>query len=262
MSDGWTKFNAQLTFTYLVKEGGGNLDYLGKITKLMRFQRSTHLSLEEILSYVSEEVFCSFRIESVFLAVIRANGAIHFPARYGPNVKSFVNYPERVLDTDTPGREAFLYGKIVECGSFDHYPFYYSKNVKSLFPLGFQSSFAIPVPAYGALMVFSQNEITLDLEMEKFLYSIGEILALHLDSRGYRTKFDQVDEVAEPSALLPLTSRQWAIHEAMLRGLPNGAIAKELSYSESLIRQETMRIYSKLGIRGRKDLPIQRLAEN
>lgn len=34
----------------------------------------------------------------------------------------------------------------------------------------------------------------------------------------------------------------------------NAAIASELGYSESLIRQETIIIYRKLGVSGRKDL--------
>lgn len=234
------------------------MNYLGKLRELSRFQRYSDPSLEEIFAFLSQNTFATFPAEALFLAILRGNGAIHFPVRNGKNVANFINSPERVLDTQTPGRAAFIEDKVVECGSFDEYLFYYPQNIRLIFPNGFQASLAIPVPAYGALMVYSLAAITLDSELENFLRIIGEVLALHFDAKGYRPKFDRVEFAEDPSALHPLTSRQWAIHEAMLRGLPNGAIAKELSYSESLIRQETMRIYSKLGIRGRKDLPIQK----
>ncbi len=238
------------------------MDYLSKLHELVRFQRFSEPSLEEVFALLAQRTFSALYVDSLFLAVLRANGAIHFPARYSKTNTLFVNYPERVLDTDTPGRQAFVRDQVVECGSFEEYPFYYPQNVTSLFPNGFQSSLAIPVPGFGALTLYSSVVIVLEHDIERFLQTVGEILALHLEARSYRAKFNQVDFVAEPSALLPLTPRQWAIHEAILKGLPNGAIAKELSYSESLIRQETMRIYSKLGIRGRKDLPIRRRIES
>lgn len=235
-----------------------DLNYLGNLQELSRFQRYSDPSLEELFAFLSLSTFAAFPVEALFLAVLRANGAIHFPAKHGKNVAKFVNTPERVLDTQTPGRAAFIEDKVVECGSFDVYPFYYPQHIRLIFPNGFQASLAIPVPAYGALMLYSLAAITLDSELENFLRIVGEILALHFDAKGYRPKFDRVEVAEDPSVLLALTARQWAIHEAMLRGLPNAAIAKELSYSESLIRQETMRIYSKLGIRGRRDLPIPR----
>lgn len=51
-----------------------------------------------------------------------------------------------------------------------------------------------------------------------------------------------------------LTPRQEAIYSLIIEGKSNRDIANELAYSISLIRQETMRIYSKLGVDGRADL--------
>ena len=52
----------------------------------------------------------------------------------------------------------------------------------------------------------------------------------------------------------PLTSRQKEIAELMRQGMTNEAIADHIGYSASLVKQETMIIFSKLGISGRKDL--------
>lgn len=56
---------------------------------------------------------------------------------------------------------------------------------------------------------------------------------------------------------LNLTERQGVILEMIQEGKTNKLIAHRMGYSESLIRQESMVIYRKLGIRGRSDLKIQ-----
>ena len=51
-----------------------------------------------------------------------------------------------------------------------------------------------------------------------------------------------------------LTNRQQNILTLIKDGKTNGAIASQMGYSESLIRQETMIIYQKLGVNGRRDI--------
>ena len=52
-----------------------------------------------------------------------------------------------------------------------------------------------------------------------------------------------------------LTDRQKVILEMLKEGRTNGSIASVLGYSESLIRQETIIIYRKLGVSGRHEIP-------
>jgi DNA-binding CsgD family transcriptional regulator len=51
-----------------------------------------------------------------------------------------------------------------------------------------------------------------------------------------------------------LTVRQEEILKMIRMGETNEAIAEKIGYSASLVKQETMLIYSKLGISGRRDL--------
>jgi DNA-binding NarL/FixJ family response regulator len=51
-----------------------------------------------------------------------------------------------------------------------------------------------------------------------------------------------------------LTERQSLILDLIKEGKTNIAIADRLGYSESLIRQETMVIYQKLGVDGRREI--------
>jgi DNA-binding NarL/FixJ family response regulator len=52
----------------------------------------------------------------------------------------------------------------------------------------------------------------------------------------------------------PLTERQELITDLIKKSKTNGQIGQMLGYSESLIRQETIIIYQKLGIEGRREL--------
>lgn len=59
---------------------------------------------------------------------------------------------------------------------------------------------------------------------------------------------------ASSDSQAPLTERQVAILDLIQSGATNGSIAMKLGYSESLIRQETVIIYRKLGVQGRKEI--------
>ena len=59
-----------------------------------------------------------------------------------------------------------------------------------------------------------------------------------------------------------LSPRQKKIYEMIMLGKSNRQIADELSYSVSLIRQESMRIYHKLGIDGRHEIRSLKINEN
>jgi len=52
----------------------------------------------------------------------------------------------------------------------------------------------------------------------------------------------------------PLTERQELITDLIKKSKTNGQIGHMLGYSESLIRQETIIIYQKLGVEGRREL--------
>ena len=51
---------------------------------------------------------------------------------------------------------------------------------------------------------------------------------------------------------MPLSDRQLVIAGLLERGFSNSEIGDEIGYSESLIRQETVAIYRKLQVTGRK----------
>ena len=224
------------------------------IKTLLEFQRTHQESTRALVDFVAKETLREFSVLSMFLGLVRSNGAIHYPFSTGHNSHIVRQNPERFLDEHTPGHAVFVDAKIMELGDIDEYPFYHPENIPVLFPEGFQSSIAFPVPKFGAAFIFCSKKIELDGATRDLLMSVGEIFSISLSHGNHGAKFDVDGSHPAPINLLPLTPRQWSIRDAMLRGLTNGEIAREINFSESLIRHETIRIYSKLGITGRKEL--------
>jgi DNA-binding NarL/FixJ family response regulator len=87
-----------------------------------------------------------------------------------------------------------------------------------------------------------------DDENRNFLETVGGLLGLQISSlRRTRLSVDQ-----DSSVWNLLNNRQHKIVAMMSDGKTNSQIAYELGYSESTIRQETIKIYEILGVPGRK----------
>lgn len=91
-------------------------------------------------------------------------------------------------------------------------------------------------------------------EVEKhkdYLEVIRIVLAQYLGRQKFESKTSSHLRHQGSSSLTP---RQSTIVEMIKEGRTNNSIAAILGYSESLIRQETIIIYRKLGIEGRRDI--------
>ena len=121
-------------------------------------------------------------------------------------------------------------------------------------------------PDYFAALSITE-EIASSSSVEDYYVSLYSVLKLFLLSRVSRRKGITRSDSAkrEKLDLAPLSERQELILKLMKEGEINKTIATRMGYSESLIRQETIAIYRKLEIGGRKGLEMKALkiaAEN
>lgn len=111
----------------------------------------------------------------------------------------------------------------------------------------------IPVLEYGVLLLFTAEEPDIDSTLELFFIAVSGLVALNRQN-------PDLSKLATIAPKFPgildkvLTARQMAIVEGMKHGHTNATIASDIGYSESLIRQETIDIFKKLGVSGRKEL--------
>ena len=104
-------------------------------------------------------------------------------------------------------------------------------------------------------MLLLKKNPNLSDEFELFLKSIGHLLSMQLESTHHATGIKE----RVSSVKTQLTQRQEVICSFLEKGFTNPQIAEEIGYSESLIRQETIAIYSALQISGRKELIFKKL---
>jgi DNA-binding CsgD family transcriptional regulator len=108
--------------------------------------------------------------------------------------------------------------------------------------------------AVGA--VFFSSKVFLNEETIEFIDSIAHLLSMYLSSPAFRP--DPKHDISPEDIIgthsergLPLSQRQDLILRMISEGRTNLAIGEILKYSESTIRQETIKIFSKLGCDGR-----------
>ena len=123
-----------------------------------------------------------------------------------------------------------------------------------------KSSVFLPTTTEFVYVFHLQNEITRTSLTESYFHCLSQILSLYQyrssDEIDTRSKAHKLETPSPPDSMYgkSLTERQSQILNLIKRRMTNSAIASQIGYSDSLVRRETIIIYAKLGIRGRRDL--------
>lgn len=227
---------------------------LGRVKNLLDFLRSGKPSLDEIMKFVALDTLYEFAAFAVLLNVVRPDGILHSPSEYGYNTQEFTVVPDRLISEDSPASRYLRTSTVGECGSMDEFLFPGPDHSKELFPQGFESSISWPVSGVGSILTFCSRRIELTREREEFLLIIGSILAIEFTQVRSFEGLGQATMQKSPAGNYSLTPRQWEVLAGIRRGETNAEVAVDLGFSESLIRQETVQIYRKLGVTGRKEI--------
>lgn len=93
-------------------------------------------------------------------------------------------------------------------------------------------------------------------ESREYFGLLQSIFNLYIQRMGIHETHNsgRVSKTKENRMGAKLSERQELILEMIKDGMTNSSIANRMGYSESLIRQESMAIYQKLGVDGRRDL--------
>lgn len=116
----------------------------------------------------------------------------------------------------------------------------------------YESGVVIPVGLRHCYVLSFQHDISSIFGFDEYISCIRSLLEYfentHSDS-ATRSVLKKENTQSDK-----LTDRQEVIVDRIRNGKTNVAIAVELGYSESLIRKETIIIYRKLGVDGRREL--------
>lgn len=181
------------------------------------------------------------------------------------------NMPTFAISERTPFTDAIRENKIVWINSLPQWPKQYSTMSQVVLPAKFKTLISCPIDAgglpVGCLSALSHAKLEHEEGAVEYIEAISMILATALRNQKANHKTISVPapsvrlngalRESHPTDLAeynqPLTERQNLILKLIAEGRTNAAIADVLGYSESLIRQETIKIYAKLGCSGRNE---------
>jgi len=227
---------------------------LARISSLAEFLRAGPRSLQETLAHLWTDTFYGRSAFGHILHGVRHDGSLSMPAWSGFATWPIEKFPDRLITAETPLNRSLRTSEIVECGSFESFPFAGPDYLSDLFPGGFKASIAWPIPGIGSVLSFFDDAVELTPELGTFLKTVGNVISLAPEKFQGSKALNLEGHPEHVISHVTLTSRQWNILKSLRSGLTNPDIARDLGFSESLVRHETMKIYSSLGVSGRKEL--------
>jgi len=235
-------------------------DLLSRLTEVMSMVKKNP-SPEELCQLLSTTVCFTGELARVYLGRLDSDGIIRTEASFGYSLDSDVANIETSLGLDRPMPFAIRHREIY---------FANRKEIVTKFkkyePLDAKSPWSatavLPTEGFLVFVFRFQNEFE-NLGWENgYFRALRSILDFYNLEMGrsqnsssiarLRTKIEHDKKKIVRGK--PLTPRQIEILNQIKEKRTNIQIANAMGFSESLIRQETIIIYAKLGVEGRKDL--------
>ena len=211
-------------------------------------------------------VLTPLNTEAILIRELNSENQALLVATWGISLEGIQGYPiayslnDKYPTTDTLRfRSTTWINSLPDWG--DDYPLLkemkYNSEAKSYICFPIEKA-GTPVAAIG---IFSRDVIHPDAEIEAFLMAIGSVFSMYMFRQKAET--DRAMKVKRNYTLSgvgrvekELTERQHVIMRLISESRTNLVISELLGYSESTIRQETIKIYAKLGCTGRKEAAL------
>jgi DNA-binding CsgD family transcriptional regulator len=199
------------------------------------------------------KTFSEEKFLCIFIGELIETGFVCPLAGFGWSSEEYASFPDIPIQDKFPITDAIRFNSVLICHKGPEYVAEYP--LMQLFGIehDWKSGLSIPVYPIGGMAMFSSKEIELTESMSVFFIAIGSLLGLYA-SRLPHALIEAAIDVKKNIDLpqIPLSDRQLVIAGMLERGFNNAQIGLEIGYSESLIRQETVAIYRKLQVTGRK----------
>ena len=237
-----------------------NLDI---ISKFIFFIANHELSLDEILRHMVLVVLSPINAEAILIRQLNDENQAVLTATWGISLENLEQYPTAYsLNEKFPTTDTLRYRRTTWIHTLPHWGPDYPILKDSQYSSGAKSYICFPIEKAGtpvaALGIFSRDVIHPDAEIEAFLRAVGNVLSMHLFRQNSKVhELQGTGESHKASSVESdeneLTERQLIILRLISEDRTNLAISGLLGYSESTIRQETIKIYAKLECNGRKE---------
>lgn len=203
-------------------------------------------TLDQLCNFLSINHCPSGEVSRVYFAKISKDNTLTIEAAHGFEPENCFVGKEFPIEIGRPSGLAIMNNAmIIEKNSPEYYVKYPAIRNQPL-PYPWSSQISIPI----------NNQYFMQLGRYAEMVEGDELFYKNLQSlmQIYFSKIGKVSLEIGDLHGKPLTARQEEILNMIKMGETNEEIAEKIGYSASLVKQETMLIYSKLGISGRRDL--------
>ena len=203
-------------------------------------------TLDQLCNFLSINHCPSGEVSRVYFAKISKDNTLTIEAAHGFEPENCFVGKEFPIEVGRPSGLAIMNNAmIIEKNSPEYYVKYPAIRNQPL-PYPWSSQISIPI----------NNQYFMQLGRYAEMAEGDELFYKNLQSlmQIYFSKIGKVSLEIGDLHGKPLTARQEEILNMIKMGETNEEIAEKIGYSASLVKQETMLIYSKLGISGRRDL--------
>jgi DNA-binding CsgD family transcriptional regulator len=219
--------------------------HLNKLLSITQFL-ATRPTLSELTLFLSLNHCPSGEVSKVYFAKISNNETIVIEAAVGFEPENCYVGKIIPIESDRPSGRSILENKIIfEKNTPEYYRDYPAIRLAPL-PYPWNSQISIPISSQYFMQCGRYVEISEGDEL--FYQNLQSLMRIYFSRIG--KPFREDGNLYGKN----LTERQTEILKLMKDGKTNDEIAQTIGFSASLVKQETMLIFSKLGISGRKDL--------
>lgn len=224
-----------------------------KILAFSDFLARQPKSYNEIAQFLVMNTFSEESFLTIYIGELTETGVVCALGGFGWDAVEYASFIDLPIQAKYPLTDAIRTNEVIVLKHDAEFKRDYPLMAELKTSVEWVSGVAIPVYPIGGMALYSTKEITLNESMKVFFVAIGSLLGLYasrLPSSLVEVAISVKQKIDLPQ--VPLTDRQFVIAGLLEQGFNNAQIAAEIGYSESLIRQETVAIYRKLQVTGRK----------
>jgi DNA-binding CsgD family transcriptional regulator len=226
-----------------------------KILSFSDFLARQPKSYNEIAQFLVMNTFSDEKLLCIFMGELLETGVVCPLAGFGWSSNEYSAFVDLPIQDNYPINEAIRDKTVICLQNNTDFLIEYPLMVNFNYEGDWRSGIAIPVYPIGGMAMFSSINLDLTDSFYDFCIAIGSLLGLYasrLPVALVAVALTTKEKIDLPD--VPLSDRQLVIAGMLERGFNNAQIGLEIGYSESLIRQETVAIYRKLQVTGRKAL--------
>jgi len=238
--------------------GKRDFDYIEKVSELAEFIAHRSHARKDVIRYLALSTFRKVDVYCAVLTELTESGDLEVSEIFGSD-KSVIDkfMIGKKLSDANPIAEVLRLGKISCIHNLPQWPSEYLDLNELKFAQKEITIICFPIEKYGSpgacITLFSSALIFPNVELKSFLRVVSSLLALYLykddledrirdaANKIFQTRFGR-PKINDASPLL--SDRQMLILRLVSRDFTNIQIAEQIGYSESTVRQETVRIFA------------------